>query len=122
MQRGNNIPYLSMSSTSTDVVCSDLKKAISEHDLACSNLYGSLGQGPVDTVLEAKCQSALAEVNTMASRLVDLLNPSNRDMIRETLDLLKNHYDEWEVKNDNGKNPVDDLTRFNTTVILCLFI
>ena len=102
-----------MSSRSAELLCNDLEKAIDDHNLACSSLFGSLGEGPVDSELEATCQTALEAVNRIASQLVELLDPSNRDMIREKFDLLRKHYNEWEVKNASGKNPVNDLTAFD---------
>ena len=100
---------------SVQELCATLKERISEHSLACSNLFGSLCEGhEVDKRLEGIAEAALKNVNQTAAELILLLDQDTKDCIREVLDVLRNHYDEWEIKNESGRNPVSDLVDFDS--------
>ena len=94
-------------------LCDCLKEGIAKHSLACSNLYSSLGEGPVDPILEDLAQNCLQKVNSTASHLIRLLNPENQVTIRSALGLLRSHYAEWEIVNKDGKNPIDEIEGFD---------
>ena len=99
-------------------LCDSLKEKIAKHSSACSSLYASLGEGPVDPNLEDIAQTCLQSLNSTVSELIRCLNPQNQALIRESLDLLRKHYADWEIVNGDGKNPVDALEGFDGITFL----
>ena len=101
-------------------LCENLKDGITKHSSACSDLYASLGEGPVSRILEEGAQTSLDNINLIAAELIRRLNPENQKIIRDSLDLLRKHFSDWEIVNDNGKNPIDALEEFDGIVFLFL--
>ena len=103
-------------------LCESLKERIAKHSSACSSLYASLGEGPVDPNLEEIAQTCLQSLNSTVSELIRCLNPQNQALIRESLDLLRKHYADWEIVNGDGKNPVDALEGFDGIIFISRLI
>ena len=92
---------------STRGLLKQLKDATLSHSESCDNLYQALSSGLLGDDTKIAEQESQANLMRVAQTLAETFVKDDFFHVQEALTNLKDHFQDWEIQNDKGENPVE---------------